>query len=60
MTESDWGTLSTFFRSYLGSTFTWTHPISGSSYTVRFSGDTLESSVLVAGRRQVSVEIEEA
>ena len=59
MTEADWGTLSTFFRSYLGSTFTWTHPITSASYTVRFSDDTLQSNVKIAGRREVTVNIEE-
>jgi hypothetical protein len=59
MTEADWSSLSSAFTSDQGSTFTWTHPVSG-EYTVRYTGDGVSSTIFANGLRQVSVELEEA
>jgi len=59
MPESDYQALLAFFTANQGNTFTWTHPVSGTSYTCRFSMDTLESDVVFTGWREVSVPIEE-
>lgn len=59
MNEADWTSLSSAFTSDQGSTFTWNHPVSG-SYTVRYSGDSLQSTIFANGFRQVSVDLEEA
>jgi len=59
MTEADWTSLAAAFASDQGSTFTWTHPVSG-EYTVRYSGDGLQSTIFANGLRQVSVDLEEA
>lgn len=59
LTEADYQTLLTFFNTYQGSSFTWTHPVSAVSYTCRFSGDTLESEITLTGYRRVSLQIEE-
>ncbi|MCE5306376.1 MAG: hypothetical protein LLG20_01925 [Acidobacteriales bacterium] len=60
MTETDYGTLETFFDANQGLTFTWTHPVTSASYTVRFRDDSLKSSAISYTRRQVTVVLEEA
>lgn len=58
--ESEYQTLLTFFNTNLGGMFTWTHPISGTSYTCRFSGDALTGRwSLGSWRRDVRCPIEE-
>jgi hypothetical protein len=59
MTEADWQTLSAFFRTTQGNFFTWVHPVSGVSYTCRFTSDTLESDLKENDRRKVTTQIEE-
>jgi hypothetical protein len=59
MTEAHWNLLSAAFASDQGSTFTWTHPVSG-EYTVRYVGDVVPSTIFANGLRQVSVDLEEA
>lgn len=60
MTQTDFATLEAFFDANQGLTFTWTHPVSSTSYTVRFQGDTLKSSNIANNRRSVTVVLEEA
>lgn len=61
MSETDYQTLKTFFDTNQGSSFTWTHPISGTSYTCVFSGDSIKSKpgVYPGYRTNVSCPIEE-
>jgi len=59
MTEADYQTLKTFFIANQGSSFTWTHPITGSSYTCVFQENSLQSSAVFNGFRSVSCAIEE-
>lgn len=60
MTEANYGTLETFFDANQGLTFTWTHPVTSVAYTMRFKGDSLQSSHIANGRRTVTVGLEEA
>lgn len=41
LSNTDYETLVTFFETYQGDTFTYTHPVTSTSYTVRFSNDEL-------------------
>ena len=41
MTDADKATLLTYFDNNLGGTFTWTEPLTSTSYTVRFSDEQL-------------------
>jgi hypothetical protein len=59
MTDADFATLSTFFKTNLGSTFTWTHPVTDTEYTVRFVDDRLEAQKRYPGRYEVTVKLEE-
>lgn len=59
MSDSDKSTLETFFDDNLGGTFTWAHPLSGTSYTVRFVGDELLAKYVKVNRWQVDVTLEE-
>lgn len=58
LSEADYQTLLTFFAANVGGTFTWTHPISSTSYTVEFIGDDLNSQVLINGYRDVEIDIQ--
>ena len=59
MTNSDKNTLETFFNNNLGSTFTWEHPVSGTTYTVRFSDDSIDFDYVPHMYWQASVSLEE-
>jgi hypothetical protein len=59
MSEADWVSLAGAFAADQGSSFTWNHPVSG-TYTVRYAGDGMRSTIFANGLRQVSVDLEEA
>jgi len=59
MSDADKETLETFFDNNLGGTFSWTHPISETTYTVRFVNDNLEFSYRPHNYWQISVDLEE-
>jgi len=60
MPESEYQTLRTFFLANQGGMFSWTHPVSGTSYTCRFSDDSIKSKWAFHGwRRDVRCNIEE-
>jgi len=59
LSESDYQLLKTFFETYQGGSFTWTHPVSAVQYTCRFSGDSLPSRIVAAGWRSCECPIEE-
>jgi hypothetical protein len=59
MPELDYQTLKTFFETYQGTIFTWTHPISLVAYSVRFVGDEVASNVPYNGSRSVQIQLEE-
>jgi len=58
MTEADYGTLDAFFITNIGTTFSWTEPVTSNSYTVRFSGDSLKWQHVNKRVRSVSVDLE--
>ena len=60
MPEADYQTLMAFFETNQGDTFTWTHPVTSTAYTARFSDDRLASTVRRPGYRTVMVKLEEA
>lgn len=41
LSNTDWGSIKTHFAANIGGTFSWTHPISSTSYTVRYRDDRL-------------------
>lgn len=53
MPELDYQTLKTFFEANQGGTFSWTHPVSNETYTVRFTSDDLIGSTKSFGFRHV-------
>lgn len=57
--EADYQTLRTFFIANQGDSFTWTHPLTATSMTMRFTGDSLSGRIDVPGYRVVELEIEE-
>lgn len=59
LTESEKSTLDTFFDNNLGGTFTWTHPVNETSYTVRFTDDELDETYVPIGRWRVRLRLEE-
>lgn len=59
MPESDYQTLETFFTANVGLSFTWTHPVTLSSYTVRFMDSEMTGDIPSPNRRKVSIGIEE-
>lgn len=59
MPEADLATLRTFFETYQGDNFDWTHPTSATTYDVRFSGDTLDAKLVFNGHYEVSLTLEE-
>ena len=58
--EADFQTLRTFFVANQGGLFTWTHPVTSTVYTCRFSGNGLKYSFAYPGHRRVECPIEEA
>lgn len=61
LSASDLATLSAFFAANAGDTFTWTHPATATTYTVRFAEDELGQYSLVSpGWYELTVQIEEA
>jgi hypothetical protein len=58
MTEADYGTLDTYFIANIGTTFSWTEPVTSNSYTVRFSEDSLKWNHSNKGVRSVQVGLE--
>ena len=58
--ESEYQTLLTFFEANIGGTFSWTHPVTETTYTVRFAEDTLQGNIPFRGYREVSLKLEEA
>lgn len=59
MTEAHWALLEAAFIADQGTSFSWTNPASSVVYTVRYSEDSLKSSVTQPGRRSVQVALEE-
>lgn len=59
---ADKATLETFFDANQGDTFTWTHPLTSTSYTARFSADSVRFSYLpkLPDHWEVQLAIEEA
>jgi hypothetical protein len=60
MPSGDYASLDAAFLADQGTTFSWSHPLTGTAYTVRYSKDQIKSSILPNGRRRVEVELEEA
>ena len=60
MSSGDYADLKAAFRADQGSTFSWTHPETGENYTVRYSGNSLTSTLRVNNLRRVQVDLEEA
>ena len=59
MPEADYQLLKTFFLANQGYSFSWTHPVTSASYTVRFGMDSLKSTITINDYRQVEVSLEE-
>lgn len=59
MTATDKQTLEAFFIANLGDTFTWTHPITNVTYTVRFEDDSISFEYVPINLWQVKVTLEE-
>ncbi len=59
LTETDYQLLETFFLNNQGLAFTWTHVATGTSYTVMFNQDELDSQIVFPGYRSLSVQIRE-
>jgi hypothetical protein len=58
MTEAHYQLLDAYFIANIGVTFSWTEPITTTSYTVRFSEDSLQWSHFNKGVRSVSLGLE--
>ncbi len=43
MLESEYQALKTFFNTYQGCSFTWTHPVAGTTHTCVFSANSIKS-----------------
>jgi len=59
MTNADANILEAFFDDNLGGTFTWTHPLSGVSYTVRFAEDKIPFGYVHYNHWKVKLTLEE-
>ena len=62
LSSSDFTTLRTFFEDTVnggGDSFTWTQPVTSTSYTVRFAQDNLRFSTVTSDRYKGSVILEE-
>jgi hypothetical protein len=60
LSEAQWATLETFFFTYLGSIFTWSHPVTATTHSCRFTGDNISNSIEIPGYRHIDLSIEEA
>jgi len=66
LSQTDYATLCTFFDTNLGTTFSWTHPITSTVYTCRFSEDRLPPAMFsgfvsgVTAWRMSGLQIEQA
>ena len=60
MAEAELQSFNEHFQANVGATFSWTHPITSASYTVRYSDDNIKSTSILHGYRSVRVSIEEA
>ena len=60
MEESEYQDFKLHFEANQGSTFSWTHPITSTVYTVRYMSDSLKTTATLPGYRSVRVQIEEA
>ena len=60
MAEAEFQSFKEHFQANQGSTFSWTHPITSTVYTVRYSQDSFKSTATIPGYRTVRVAIEEA
>ena len=58
MSSADYATLETFFKTYQGNSFNWTHPVTSVVYVCRFSTDSLMSIWTGPGYRSVKCPIE--
>ena len=58
MKEADYGTLESAFIADIGTTFSWTEPVTTTSYTVRYSEGSLKWSHVNKGVRSVQVGLE--
>lgn len=60
MSETNYQTLETFFNDNIGNSFTWTHPVTSTSYTCVFGSDNITCDEQIPGFRSgVSIQIEE-
>jgi len=62
MTQSDLDSLLSAFGTDQGSTFTWTHPLTSTSYTVGYGADQIDFDISGerVNRYEVSVDLEQA
>lgn len=58
MTEADFATLEAAFIADIGTTFSWTEPVTSTNYTVRYSTDSLQWSHVNKGVRSVQIGLE--
>lgn len=58
--EAQYQSLVEYFDENQGETFSWTHPITTTVYTVRFSDDSLPSQATITGHRTISLNLEQA
>jgi hypothetical protein len=58
MKEADYQSLESAFIADIGTTFSWTEPVTSSTYTVRFSEDSLQWQHVNKGVRSVQVGLE--
>jgi len=58
MTNADFATLESAFIADMGTTFSWTEPVTSTSYTVRYAADSLKWTHVNLGVRAVSIGLE--
>lgn len=58
MTDGDFSSLESAFISDMGTTFSWTEPVTSTSYTVRYSTDSLRWQHVNKGIRSVQIGLE--
>ena len=59
MEDADKVLLEVFFDNNLGATFNWTHPVSSTTYTVRFVEDELPAQYVPVNHWQIDLTLEE-
>lgn len=59
MTDTDYQLLMTFFETYVGGSFTWTHPKTFVEYTVTFAEDEIEAQRINDSYVSVSIKLKE-